>query len=184
MSSEMLTLASLTSAFFLALLLFAASLHKFAARDQFTQTLARYALLPASMLRPVSILMPVIELSAASLLLLPSMRLFGAVLAAALFLLYACAIGINLLRGRTEFDCGCGWGAAGGEKASTLSGWLIVRNTLLILLASLPALSGGNGSMSWVATGNAAAAGLVFALLWVAADQLLANRPMAERRHT
>ena len=42
-------------------------------------------------------------------------------LGAALLFVYAAGISINLYRGRSDIDCGCG----GPESAQRLSGWLI-----------------------------------------------------------
>jgi hypothetical protein len=41
---------------------------------------------------------------------------------------YCIAIAINLARGRTEIDCGCG-----GTESKPLSGLLLIRNTLLAI---------------------------------------------------
>ena len=58
---------------------------------------------------------------------LPATRHFGAALAIALLVMFALAMAINLVRGRTEIDCGC---FKSGLR-QTVSGWLVGRNLLL-----------------------------------------------------
>jgi len=69
----------------------------------------------------------------------------GALVAVCLLALFAAAIAINLLRGRTDIDCGCSW-ARGGTRL----GWgLVLRNGLIIaLLATLLApVQGSPGAL-------------------------------------
>ncbi|MGO4844024.1 MauE/DoxX family redox-associated membrane protein, partial [Rhizobiaceae sp. 2RAB30] len=61
--------------------------------------------------------------------------------------LYGTAIAVNLLRGRTRIDCGCG-GAGQG-----LSWFLVGRNTALLGLALIAAqqpAAGEMGAIGWV----------------------------------
>jgi len=50
-----------------------------------------------------------------------------------LLLLFTGAIGINLMRGRVNIDCGC----FGPLLRQELSGWLLLRNLFLMILAAV-----------------------------------------------
>ena len=102
----------------------------------FRITLEDYALLPAPAVPVLAWLLPLAELGAGGLLLVTATRTTGALLALALLLLVTAAVGLNLLRGRTHIDCGCGWG-----PEVPLGGGLLARNLVLVaatLLALLP----------------------------------------------
>jgi len=145
----------------LAALFATAAAHKLRDFLGFRETLAEYEILPRTMLLPASIGLVVSEgliaidlatgwitnaFVGATIGALASAGAEGSVnsgvpwagLAAALLLaLYGAAIGINLLRGRSEIDCGC----LGPAVHQPLSSWLLVRNAILAtgaLLASLP----------------------------------------------
>jgi hypothetical protein len=115
----------------LALLLVVAALHKQSSRDAFRATLEAYALLPSGVLGAVARGVPGLELAAAVLLIAPRASAVGAVLAAALFAVYALAMGVNLLRGRRDLDCGC----MGPGARSPVGPGLVVRNLVLICAA-------------------------------------------------
>jgi len=91
----------------LALLLIVAALHKLRDRASFRATLEAYALLPAPLLSPLARAVPLVELAAAALLVTSRAAPAGGVLAALLLAVYALAMGVNLLRGRRDLDCGC-----------------------------------------------------------------------------
>ena len=115
-----------SSAWWVVLIFVFALLHKLRERTEFISALAGYRLVPEGALR-YWWLLPLLEFSAVLELLLT----IGASrwLALSLFVLYAVAISINLLRGRRHIDCGCG-----GD--GTAIGWgLVVRNVVLAGLA-------------------------------------------------
>lgn len=137
----------------------------------FRRTLEAYRLLPGFAVTPVAALVPWCEgLLAAGLLLPPLWASFG-VLAQLLVLTYAVAIGINLGRGRDDIACGCL-----GRAGFGLSPWMMVRNLVLVLVA-LPLLlpSSGRDLGAFDAVIGATAVG-VAVLLYVTAEQLIANR--------
>jgi len=89
-----------------------------------------YKIVPLSMTKPFAILDIAFEIIVGVLLMtfmIPEITLF---LASFLLLLYSVAITINLLRGRTELDCGCG-GIVGDNKISPI---LVIRNIGLIVV--------------------------------------------------
>ena len=141
----------------------------------FQGILSHYRLLPDALV-PVSA--PAIittEVAAALALLKPAdlmPGLSGALTGALLLSVYTGAIAINLIRGRTAIDCGCG-----GEP-TPLSGWLLVRNGLLL---GLVWMAGSAAAAQWTPGPVLLAAALTI-FLWCAyaiGDQLLANRPSA-----
>ena len=112
----------------LALLLGAAGLHKLRDRAGFAQVLHGYGL-PLD--KPLTLLLAVLELISAAGLLLPTLRVAAALLAASLLLLYAGAMALSLLQGRRIADCGCHL----GRQSQAVSAPLVWRNLLLALLA-------------------------------------------------
>ncbi|MGH8629603.1 MAG: MauE/DoxX family redox-associated membrane protein, partial [Burkholderiales bacterium] len=95
------------------------------------------------------------------------------VLACALLLVYALAMGINLARGRRDIDCGCFKSAL----KQTISGWLIGRNLLLAAAAAallLPLAGRTTGVLDYVTVG----AGGAMLFLCCYALGVLTRRPM------
>jgi Methylamine utilisation protein MauE len=113
----------------LALLFASASLHKLRDLRHFTEVLRAYRVLPAGAVR-VAPLVPLAELTVAAGLSSSAAR-FGAGLGgAALLLVYAAAIAVNLGRGRRDLACGCG----GPDDARPIAPWMVARNLVLALL--------------------------------------------------
>jgi len=120
-----------------AFLFVAAAWHKLSARGRFEAILRDYRLLPEFLVRPIAMLMPVIELTL-GLGWISGLSPRGTALASAVLLAtYALAMTINLVRGRIYIECGCGFGTSTGEEQA-LSSSLVARNILLIVLALLP----------------------------------------------
>lgn len=128
-------LLSLAAGFFCAGLLLGAGWHKLRAPAAFRRALAGYELLPAFGLPVAARLLPLLEIALGAALLFPATRPTAAALACALFLLYALAMGVNLLRGRRGMDCGCSFGA----RAGGLTAFMPLRNLLFALTAALAA---------------------------------------------
>ena len=146
-----------------------AVLHKFFDLTEFQGFVADYQLLPDRLVKLATNALVVGEAGAVVLLLWPAGRAAGLSIAAGLLALYALAVGINIRRGRTEVECGC------GGAPQRLSVYLVWRNLLLILLALLPL---------WrlpadLATSELLAALLAGLFLWLMLrffDQIHANR--------
>jgi uncharacterized membrane protein YphA (DoxX/SURF4 family) len=120
-----------------ALLFGAAAVHKLTDWRRFRAALGNYRLLSDPLVPAGATAVVTLELATCALLLLPSLRPAGAVLAAALLALYATAIGVNLARGRTRIDCGC----LGVGRRAPISRWMAGRNLVLaaiVLLAAFP----------------------------------------------
>lgn len=164
----------IASALAIAVLLASAATHKVRAPARFARQLADYQLLPASLVRPVARLVPLLELAIAFALLVPVSRGWAALSAASLLALYAAAIGINLWRGRRDIDCGC----AGPDQAQPLRPVLLLRNSVLVVLALLASVTPIARDMTLFDGFVTVAAAAVALLIYAAADGLLANSPL------
>jgi uncharacterized membrane protein YphA (DoxX/SURF4 family) len=103
----------------------------------FQGVVANYRLLPDAMVAPAAYLIPPVELLLGATLLLGLAFPWPELGAAALLLLFALAMGINLRRGRRHIDCGCFQSAL----KQTLSWTLVMRNVVLALLMGVTLLS-------------------------------------------
>jgi hypothetical protein len=99
----------------------------------------------------------------------------AAALAAVLLAIYASAMAINLARGRRHIDCGCFGPAA--EAGHTLSGGLLLRNAVLILVSASLLFPAAERALTWLDVAGIAAATAAGLALYAATDQLLANAP-------
>ena len=107
----------------------AAACHKFNSRPTLAAIIADYQMLSAPAAATAARILPFIELVVAfaavfawiwdKRLILPAVLLL---------LLYAVAIGINLLRGRTHIDCGC---LGFGQRGETIHWWMVARNIVM-----------------------------------------------------
>lgn len=154
-----------------ALLFGIACAHKLRGLSAFAATLTEYRVLPDSLVYPASLLLPILEGLIALGLLIGSVREPASLLGAALLAAYAAAMGLNLLRGRNQLDCGC-LGPRGGGVVSTSLVW---RNVLMALTL---AATGGNPwsarPMGWLDLGTVLFAVGVVVLLYPAANGLWA----------
>lgn len=164
-------LLPLTVATGLALVFAMAAQHKFGGLKQkrFAAQLAAYELLPEVLVTPVARMLPLLELGIATALLLPLTREAATTVAVALLLLYGAAMAVNLLRGRSAIDCGC------GDVPRMLSWWLVLRNVLLAALACTPLLPLQTRALQFSDFIFVLLLTLLAAIAWLAVDQLLRN---------
>ena len=142
----------------------------------FQANIDNYRLLPDGLAWPAAILLPLWELAAGALLLFDPTRTVGAVLAIGLLAIVTTAVAINLLRGRTEIDCGCG--SLGGHVGDqTLSWGLVARNALLALAAVLALREDAARALVWIDYLSVAGGTLGLLGLYVTVNQLMANTP-------
>jgi uncharacterized membrane protein len=151
----------------LALIMFAAAWHKFSEPEEFAGALAAYRLLPETAVWPVARLLPVVEAVLGAGVLLPVTRQAALLGLAVLVSAYAVAIGINLLRGRHDIDCGC------GGASHPLSWGLVGRNVVLAAAAILASRPTVERSMEWTDALTLVAGVLAFYALYLMADELL-----------
>src|SRR5258708_3416939 len=115
----------------LGLIFGASAAMKFRDLASFESSVANYLLLPASFQKPFAYFVPLAEAAAAAGVLIDPVRRISAIGLFLLMLMFTGAIAINLIRGRTNIDCGC----FGPALRQELSGWLLIRNLFLMLVA-------------------------------------------------
>jgi len=150
-----------------------AAIHKLKAPAKFRAAMDNYQLLPQGLSGLMSMLLITMELGAAAAVLVPVTRATGLGVMAILLIVYTAGIGINLYRGRREIDCGC----SGPASRHELSGWLVLRNLVLLGLVLFALGPAAERSLNWldlltVIFGAAVASGLYMGL-----NQLLAQAP-------
>jgi len=139
--------------------------HKLRNYSRFKASLAAYRMMPDALLPLLSPLVIGLEVVAIGAILLPVGP--GVWIAFGLLLIYTLALTLNLLRGNTSIDCGC------GDAPTPISGWLLLRNGALLLLA-LPhePESGPPDLLHWALV--AVVVGLL-GIFYLVVEQLLAN---------
>jgi hypothetical protein len=170
-----------------ALMFALAALHKIDDRNMFLSILKAYKIIPRFMLRACALSIPMLELMLAlgwlQAGLLGSSYPMVAVLSTCLLVVYGLAIAINLLRGRTNIDCGCSLASAkkstgddkGNESRQSISINLVWRNACLALLtltALTPITARQLGAIDYIGLTGAL---LVFVLLYASLTQLIAT---------
>lgn len=168
MNASVLHLAALAAVVFLALLFLRAAWHKAGDYGRFVGFVADYHLVPDRLLGPVSRLLIAAEFAVVALLVWPPLAVWGTAGALVLLGLYALVITVNLLRGRTRIECGC------GGAAQPLSWLLVARNGVLMALAVL-ALAIPYSLTDVLETAVALLAGALVFSLYVIAEQVMAN---------
>ena len=150
-----------------------AAVHKLKAVTVFKATMDEYQLVPLMLSGVVAVLLIVAELAAAILVLVPAVRTTGLMIMTVLLLIYAAGIGINLLRGRRDIDCGC----SGPSSRHELSGWLVLRNLVLLSLVLLAAIPLAQRPMNWLDAVVVLFSVMVASGLYMGMNQLLAQAP-------
>lgn len=145
----------------------------------FAAAVDNYRLLPDAMVTPVAWLVALTEAVAGLLLLLNDTASAGAWFSLALLAVVTSAVAINLLRGNTAIDCGCG-----GLSSQPLAWSLVARNVVLMGIALLASQEGASRPLVWA--DYLTTVGVVLGLLglYTIANQLMTNTPrvLAVRR--
>jgi uncharacterized membrane protein len=141
--------------------------------ERFEGAAAKYRLLPRAVEKHVAWAVPLCEWAGAAGLLNPSTRTCAAVGLLLLLCLFTGAIGINLVRGRTNIDCGC----FGPALRQDLSAWLLARNAVLMVLAALVATPTGRRPIEWMDWATIGCGGATLVLLYASANYALGNMP-------
>jgi len=159
----------------LALIFGLASYHKITSWPRFLASMSAYKILPnwiAPQLAGLALIFG--EIAACTSLL--ALHHVGLILAMILLVLYLGVISINLIRGRTHIDCGC------GDEPTPISMLLLVRNLVLVGFAYLAIQNLiGWSSLIWkISIFALASAGLFFGIYMIF-EQMLANRGRHQR---
>ena len=150
-----------------------AAVHKLKAVAVFRATMDEYQLVPLMLSGVVAVLLILAELLAAILVLVATVRTTGLVIMAVLLLIYTAGISINLLRGRRDIDCGC----SGPASRHELSGWLVLRNLVLLSLVLLAANPLAQRPLNWLDVVVVLFSVMVASGLYMGMNQLLAQAP-------
>ena len=151
----------------LALVLFAAAWHKVTQAEVFAAALQAYELVPVGAVLAVGRALPLVEAAIGIGMLVPLTRQPALIGFAALMLLYAGAMGVNLLRGRRQIDCGC------GGESHPLSWALVLRNAVLAALALAVSGPTSQRGFEWLDGMTLVAGVLAFYGLYLLFDELL-----------
>ena len=155
-----------------------AVVHKLKAPAAFAGTLRAYRLLPEAFTSFAAFV--VIGVESFTVILLIVNRPLGSVLAFTLMMAYAFAMGVNILRGRRDIDCGC----VGPALRQTLSGWLVLRNFGFAVLAALTFLSEPTvRELTIVDFVTAILAAITFSLIYSTANRLSTIAARYRRQH-
>lgn len=138
----------------------------------FFAKMKQYQLLPKNLVPFVGTVFIGIESILPFLFLWESTLSLSVALSVGLLAIFTIAIGINVIKGNTEIDCGCFlFGSKGG---STYLGWnLVLRNGVLMLLVSSLLLPVPYRELNWYDWLQVCFAILVFGVLYIAMNEIL-----------
>ena len=156
-----------------------AGLHKLRRPIRYGGIVSGYKILPWSAGAWTARFIGSLELLIGLLLLVPAVHSSVAWMGALLLFVYLLAIALNLIRGREHIDCGCG----GTSDSQPLSGWLLLRNAVLIGAALVLANGSANLTADWLLWLFAIAAGVAFVLLYRIGNLILSNSRMLHGLH-
>jgi Methylamine utilisation protein MauE len=151
-----------TLALSLAALFGAAAFGKLRALREWPGVVRNYRLLPERLAAAAAAVLPLAEVFTAAALLWTPTRPAGAIAAAALLLLFAAAIGVNIRRGRTHIDCGC----FGSALRQSLAPWMVWRNLILACAALTLLLPVAQRTLTWLDGLASAGCAITLALLY------------------
>jgi hypothetical protein len=166
-------IVSLSAALTLSVIFASAASHKLKHPAWFRRQIREYELVHKGLVAVAGMALPVVELVIALGLLWRVSRPYAAVFGLVLIALYVLAIGINLLKGRKDIDCGC----SGPAMRQPLQPGLLLRNLCLAVFAVGALLPSIERTLPVFDLFVAIAAASVSVLLYIAADFWLANRP-------
>ncbi|HUH40057.1 MAG TPA: MauE/DoxX family redox-associated membrane protein [Castellaniella sp.] len=138
----------------------------------FEGAVAGYRLLPEAAQKPFAMVFVGAEVLVGILLLMPEGRVAGALGAMGILSVASLGVAINLLRGRTNIDCGCG---GLGHTSTGLSWWVVGRNAMLVVLALVALTRTGQGAreLVWVDGVTFFGAALAMLGLYLVLNQLI-----------
>jgi hypothetical protein len=163
-----------------AILFVGGAFHKLRDLRRFDEIFAAYGVLPFLARLRLSRLVPVLEAAVALGLVFYAARIAAAGVGIALLLAYACAIAINLRRGRQDLACGCG----GPDDRRPIAPWMVWRNLLIAGLLAVVMLPWNPRPLLLTDAVTIGFGSLTCALLYLCLDRLLGRtgRMSAELR--
>jgi hypothetical protein len=157
---------------FLAFLLAASATHKWWRFQRTLEVIRDFAGVPSAASPAAAVTVGGVEWLAAALMLFPSYRVLGALLAAAILIVYLALIARWLNAGRRDVDCGCSF----GPVRHSLGAFEVGRNALLAAMALFVAGASARGGPVIALSQLLAAAAML--ALYGALDQVMGLRPM------
>jgi uncharacterized membrane protein YphA (DoxX/SURF4 family) len=127
----------------LSIIFFMSSISKIQQPQQFIETISLYDLLPKTWSKSIAFTIIYLELVLALLFLIGWQSRFVAEVCLFLLIVFSCAVGINVIRGRTQIGCGC----LGPNHSAKINLKLIGRN-LILMIAALYVIVWGGGALA------------------------------------
>lgn len=149
-----------------------AAAHKLLAIASFETVLAAYRVMPQALVPTAARLVPAVELACAVAMLIPDLRQAGVCVALASLAGYSAAIAVNLRRGRLHIDCGC----SGFSRRQPIDSRMIARNACMAVVLACALAPQGARQLGVTDALTALGGGIALALLYFAAEELLATQ--------
>jgi hypothetical protein len=162
-----------TAALTLALVFGIAGVGKMMAWAELEGVIRNYRIAPGALAPLLSRVVPPVEILVTIAVLIPATRALGGLGALVLLTVFAVAMGINLLRGRTDIDCGC----FRSTLRQNLSWWLLVRNAILAVLALGCLMAPAERDLGWADSFVIVMASLVLLLSYLSTSYVTLRRP-------
>lgn len=162
-----------TFALTLALVFCSAAVSKSLAWAEFEGVVQNFRVLPNPLVRIVAWGLPPLESVIGLMVLFPATREFAASIMLLLLLAFGSAIAINIVRGRTNIDCGCFRSAL----KQNLSWWLVLRNAVLAIFAVLCTSFVSTREMSWADNFVVVMAALALFIVYMSVGYVTLKRP-------
>jgi uncharacterized membrane protein YphA (DoxX/SURF4 family) len=160
-ASPAMTEVALAIRVLVALVFLTAAYGKFRHWSVLQGVVANYRLIPEVLVAPVAYLLPPVEALVGAALLLGLGSPWPELGAAALLLLFAAGMAINLARGRRHIDCGCFQSAL----KQSLNWKLVIRNVALSLLLPVELLASGSPGDMFMLVNGCLVGGVLFLIL-------------------
>ncbi len=123
----------------LSIVFFVSAIDKVRQFQQFTTTITAYRLLPENWSKSLALAIMGTEFSVSMLLFMGWQSQIAAFVSIFMLLIFSIAMGINLIRGRTDLSCGC----SGEKHTQKISLGLVGRNIALSIAAASILVWGG-----------------------------------------
>lgn len=161
---------------FTAILYARASLHKLFDLTAFSGFVEDYQLAPRAWSKSIAVALALLETTIVAALVAPMTRPFGLLIGAALLAVYAGAMAINIRRGRSYVECGC------GGPVQPINGATLMRNGALMAMALLGLVAPGNG-LGAAEAFTVIAGGATLFIGFLLVEQMIANASHLKTRH-
>lgn len=137
--------------YFTAAIFMVSAAHKLLRGHAFRNSLSDYNIIPHNLVRPITLLLSITEIS----IVISILSTVGTTIAAlfAIFLLtaYGAMLSYGLISGRANKGCGCEW----GDSPQPIKPWMIWRNAILILMSMMLVIAGDTPTYTLFNIGNA-----------------------------